>query len=132
MPGPVDGALMSTQEYMQKVIEDVGEDNDFKSGVWISATNYVTATGGTITGCLGDINNFLKKENLTKFTILGTIHYKVIGDGGYENDITIEAAMILSNVLVFTPKPSKHYRNITMRNVVKVFRKDSVLRSGSG
>ncbi|GKE00949.1 hypothetical protein Tco_1388932 [Tanacetum coccineum] len=27
-----DEALMSTQEYMQKVVEDVGEDDDFKSG----------------------------------------------------------------------------------------------------
>nr|GEV68337.1 hypothetical protein [Tanacetum cinerariifolium] len=26
-----DGALMSTQEYMQKVVEDVGEDDDFNS-----------------------------------------------------------------------------------------------------
>ncbi|GKE55504.1 hypothetical protein Tco_1494689 [Tanacetum coccineum] len=90
-----DGALMSTQEYMQKVVEDVGEDDDFKS------------------------------------TIPGTIHYKVIGDGGYGNDITVGAAMILVNVLVFTPKPSKHYLNITMRNVVKVFRKNSVPGSGN-
>ncbi|GJZ63618.1 probable transmembrane ascorbate ferrireductase 4 [Tanacetum coccineum] len=37
------GALMSTQEYMQKIIEDVGEDADFNSGAWISATNYVNA-----------------------------------------------------------------------------------------
>nr|GEX35201.1 hypothetical protein [Tanacetum cinerariifolium] len=59
-----DGALMSTQEYMPKVVEDVSEDDDFKSGVWVSATNYVTATGGTITGCLGDIKNFLKKGKL--------------------------------------------------------------------
>nr|GEV04727.1 hypothetical protein [Tanacetum cinerariifolium] len=84
-----DGALISTQEYMQKVVEDVG-------------------------------------------TIPGTIHYKVIGDGGYGKDITVEAAMILVNVLVFTPKPSKHYLNITMRNMVKVFRKDLVHESGSG
>ncbi|GJZ50216.1 hypothetical protein Tco_0604406 [Tanacetum coccineum] len=28
----LDGAIMSTQEYMQKVVEDVGEDDDFKSG----------------------------------------------------------------------------------------------------
>ncbi|GJW37152.1 hypothetical protein Tco_0060072 [Tanacetum coccineum] len=33
-----DGALMSTQKYMQKIIEDVGEDDDFNSGVWVSAT----------------------------------------------------------------------------------------------
>nr|GEY84105.1 hypothetical protein [Tanacetum cinerariifolium] len=61
-----DGALMSTQEYMQKVVEDVGEDNDFNSEALFSATNYVIATAGTVTGCLGDINNFLKKENLSK------------------------------------------------------------------
>nr|GEX88864.1 hypothetical protein [Tanacetum cinerariifolium] len=30
-----DGALMSTQEYMQKVVEDVGEDADFNSGEWV-------------------------------------------------------------------------------------------------
>ncbi|GKE16397.1 hypothetical protein Tco_1423974, partial [Tanacetum coccineum] len=151
-----DGDLMLTQEYMQKVVEDVGEDDDFKSEVWISATNYVTATGGTVTRCLGDINNFLKKGKLDQLvaivkscslnvigdltvtmkdlsgTIPRTIHYKVIGDGGYGKDITVGAAMILANVLVFTPKPSKHYLNITMRNVVKVFCKDSVLGSGSG
>ncbi|GJQ94100.1 probable transmembrane ascorbate ferrireductase 4 [Tanacetum coccineum] len=68
-----DGALMSTQEYMQKVVEDVGKDDDFK-----------------------------------------------------------RAAMILANVSVFTLGPSKHYLNITMRNVVKVFRKNSVLESGNG
>nr|GEX50809.1 hypothetical protein [Tanacetum cinerariifolium] len=45
-----DGALMSTQEYMQKVVEDVGEDDDFNSGPWFSATNYVIATGGIVTG----------------------------------------------------------------------------------
>ncbi|GKF44361.1 hypothetical protein Tco_0130913 [Tanacetum coccineum] len=63
-----DGALMSTQEYMQKVVEDVGEDADFNCGAWVSATNYVNAFGGTVTGCLGDIDNFLKKEreNLNK------------------------------------------------------------------
>nr|GEY54590.1 hypothetical protein [Tanacetum cinerariifolium] len=27
-----DGALMLTQKYMQKVVEDVGEDDDFKGG----------------------------------------------------------------------------------------------------
>nr|GEU46010.1 hypothetical protein [Tanacetum cinerariifolium] len=48
-----DGALMSTQKYMQKIIEDVGEDDDFNSGVWVSATNYVMTFGGTVTGCLG-------------------------------------------------------------------------------
>nr|GFC23618.1 hypothetical protein [Tanacetum cinerariifolium] len=57
---------------------------------------------------------------------------KVIGEGGYGNDITVGAAMILANVPVFTPTPSKHYLNIKKRNVVKVFRKDTVSENGSG
>ncbi|GJS45941.1 5-oxoprolinase-like protein [Tanacetum coccineum] len=151
-----DGALMSTQKYMQKIIEDVGEDDDFNSGAWVSATNYVMAFGGTVNGCLGDIDKFLKKGKLDHIvaivkscspnmlgdlnvtlkdisgTIPGTIHHKVIGEGGYGKDITVGAAMILKNVSVFTPKLSEHYLNITMRNVVEVFRKDTVLGSGTG
>ncbi|GJY50011.1 transposase, MuDR, MULE transposase domain protein [Tanacetum coccineum] len=115
-----------------------------------SATNYMNAFGGTVTGCLGDINNFLKKGKLEQVvaivkscspnalgdlnvtlkdlsgTVPGTIHYKVLDVSSYEKDITVGAAMILANVSVFTPKPSKHYLNITKRNVVEVFRKDTV------
>ncbi|GJY17929.1 GPCR kinase [Tanacetum coccineum] len=141
---------MSTQEYMQKVVEDVGEDDDFKSGSWVSTTTYVNTNGGTVTRCLGDIKNFLKNGKLDQVvaivkscspnaigdltvtmkdltgTIPGTIHYKVIGEGGYVKDFTVGAALILANVLVFSPKPLMHYPNITMRNVVKVFCKDTV------
>ncbi|GJT70676.1 hypothetical protein Tco_1029962 [Tanacetum coccineum] len=119
-----DGALKSTQEYMQKVVEDVG--------------------------CLGDIKNFLKNRKLDQVvtivkscspnaigdltvtmkdligTIPGTIHYKVIGEGGYGKDITVGAGLILANVSIFSPKPSMHYLNITLRNIVKVFCKDTV------
>ncbi|GKA25282.1 hypothetical protein Tco_0711391 [Tanacetum coccineum] len=103
-----DGAVMSIQEYMQNVVEDVDEDDDFKSGpqvlfsqrLWRSHSDYE--------------------------------QYKVIGEGGYENDITVGAAMILANVLVFSPKPSMHHLNITRKNVVKVFRKDTVPESDSG
>ncbi|GJT90858.1 hypothetical protein Tco_1079703 [Tanacetum coccineum] len=121
-----DGALMSTQEYMQKVVEDVGEDADFNSGAWVSATNYVNAFGGTScsSNALGDLNVTLKDLS---GTIPETIHYKVLDVGSYEKDITVGAAMILANVSVFTPKPSKHYLNITKRNVVEVFHEpDSV------
>ncbi|GJX38189.1 zf-CCHC domain-containing protein [Tanacetum coccineum] len=112
--------------------------------------------GGNVTGCLGDIEKFLKKGKLDQVvaivkscsptvlgdltvtmkdlsgTIPGTVHHKVIGEGGYGKDITIGAALILANVSVFSPKPSMHYLNITKRNVVKVFRKDTVLGSSSG
>nr|GEV19345.1 hypothetical protein [Tanacetum cinerariifolium] len=85
-----------------------------------------------IWGCyvmLGDLNVTLKDLS---GTIAGTIHYKVLDVGSYGNDITLGAAMILANVSVITPKPTQHYFNITMRNVIEVFRKDTVLGSGSG
>nr|GFA39438.1 GPCR kinase [Tanacetum cinerariifolium] len=146
---------MSTQQYMEKVVEDVGDDDDFKSASWVSATNYVNTFGGTVTGCLGEVNNFLKNGKLKLVVgivkscspnmlgdlnvtmqdlsgiIPGAIHHKVIGKGGYGNDITV-GAMILTNVSVFSPTPSKHYLNTTMRNVVEVFRKDTVLGNDSG
>nr|GEX92189.1 hypothetical protein [Tanacetum cinerariifolium] len=84
----LDGAVMSTQEFMKIVVEDVGEDEDFKSGSWVSATDYVNANGGTSCSpnVIGDLT--LTMKDLSG-TILGTIHHKVIGEGGYENDITV-------------------------------------------
>ncbi|GJY15260.1 GPCR kinase [Tanacetum coccineum] len=73
---------------------------------------------------------------LNKFTPPDTYSVQApsggVTDGGYGKDITVGADMILANVSVFTPKPSKHYLNITMRNVVRIFRKDTVPTSGSG
>nr|GEZ39336.1 EEIG1/EHBP1 N-terminal domain-containing protein [Tanacetum cinerariifolium] len=139
-----------------KVVEDVVEDDDFNSGAWVSTTNYMIANSGSVTGCLEDIEKFLKKEKLGEVvaivkscspnllgdltmtmkylssTIPGTVHHKVIGERGYGNVITVGAALILANVSVFSPKPLMHYLNITMTNVVKVFRKDTVPESSSG
>ncbi|GJZ54345.1 transposase, MuDR, MULE transposase domain protein [Tanacetum coccineum] len=95
------GFNVNTKIYA-KIIEDVGEDDDFNSGAWVIATNYVIAFGGTVTGCLGDIDNFLIKGKLDHIvaivkscslnmlgdlnvtlkdisgTIPGTIHHKVM------------------------------------------------------
>nr|GEW12425.1 hypothetical protein [Tanacetum cinerariifolium] len=122
----------STPNPIRIIPGPAGEDDDFNSGAWVSATNYVMAFGGTVTGCLGDIDNFLKKEKLDHIvaivescfpnmlgdlngtlkdisgTIPRTIHHKVISDGGYGKDITVGAIMILKNISVFTPLP-KHY-----------------------
>ncbi|GJV09303.1 shikimate O-hydroxycinnamoyltransferase-like protein [Tanacetum coccineum] len=105
-------SVLSTQEYMKKVVEDVGEDEDFKSGSWVRATDYVNANG-IVSGCLRDIKKFLNNGKLdlvvaivksfslnaigdlivTKKdlsgTIPGTIHHKFIGKGGYGKDITV-------------------------------------------
>ncbi|GJU53181.1 transposase, MuDR, MULE transposase domain protein [Tanacetum coccineum] len=133
-----------------KVVEDVGEDVDVNSEAWVSTTNYVIAFGGTVTGCLGDIDNFFKKGKLEQVVAIvkscypnalgdlnvtlkdlsgivpETIHYKILDVGSYGKDIIVGVAMILANISVFTPKPLEHYLNITKRNVVGVFRKDTV------
>ncbi|GKA19307.1 hypothetical protein Tco_0699222 [Tanacetum coccineum] len=76
-----DEAVMSTQEYMKKFVKDVGEDEDFKSGPWVSATDYVHATGGIVTGCLGDIKNCLKYGKLDQVVaIVKSYSLNAIGD----------------------------------------------------
>ncbi|GJT53303.1 oligopeptide transporter [Tanacetum coccineum] len=67
---------------------------------------------------LGDMTVTLKDPT----GVMGdTIHYKVFQkDDGYTNSIKVGSVLILRNVSVFTPKPSKHYLNITIRNIVKI------------
>ncbi|GJY04796.1 hypothetical protein Tco_0370736 [Tanacetum coccineum] len=95
-------SVMSTQEYIRKVIEDMGEDDDFTRAPWLSAIDYVNVDGGIVTGCFGDVKKFLKNGKLEQIvaviksctpnalgdltvtlkdlsgTISGTIHYKVL------------------------------------------------------
>nr|GEW96710.1 hypothetical protein [Tanacetum cinerariifolium] len=59
-----DDSVLSTQEYMNQVVEDVGENEDFNSGAWVGVTEYVKANGGIVSGCLGDIKTFLKNGKL--------------------------------------------------------------------
>ncbi|PWA72363.1 hypothetical protein CTI12_AA271440 [Artemisia annua] len=130
-PGIVQVVKLRKIAYIREVVKDVGEDDDFTRGAWVSAVEFVNANMGIVSGCLGDIKNFRKNgkleqvvaiikpctpnapDNLTvtlknlSRTISGTIHHKVLTDGG-------------------------HYINITMRNVVKVFHKDTVLGNDSG
>ncbi|GKD68817.1 hypothetical protein Tco_1322907, partial [Tanacetum coccineum] len=68
-------------EYMKKVVDDVGEDEDFKSVSWVCATNYVNANGGTVSGCLGDIKNFLNNGKLDQVVaIVKSCSSNMIGD----------------------------------------------------
>ncbi|GKA82443.1 hypothetical protein Tco_0789191 [Tanacetum coccineum] len=122
-----DGAVKSTQEYMKKVVEDVGDIKNFLNN---EKLDQVVAI---IKSCSSNVIDDLivTMKNLSG-TIPETIHHKVIGEGGYRKDITVGAALIHANVSVFSPKPSMHYLNITMRTVVKVFRKDTVPGSESG
>ncbi|GKA56225.1 reverse transcriptase zinc-binding domain-containing protein [Tanacetum coccineum] len=130
---PQPKAVMSTQEYMKKVVEDVGGDEDFKSGAWVNATEYVNANSGIVSGCLRDIKNFLKNGKLEQvIAIIKSCTLNALGDLIVTVKDLSGSALILANVLVFSPKPSMHYLNITIKNVVKVFHKDSVPGNDSG
>nr|GEW41878.1 hypothetical protein [Tanacetum cinerariifolium] len=76
---------------------------------------------GVIMSCtpntLGDLTVTLK-DSLG--TMGSTIHYKVFNEeNGYASSIKVGVVLILRNVSIFTPNPSKHYLNITSRNIVK-------------
>ncbi|GJX64757.1 hypothetical protein Tco_0299100 [Tanacetum coccineum] len=61
----------SLQQPRRKVVDDVGEDEDFKGGSWVSAVEFVNANGGGIVnGCLGDIENYLKNEKLKQIVAI--------------------------------------------------------------
>nr|GEV12986.1 hypothetical protein [Tanacetum cinerariifolium] len=118
-------SVMSTQEYIRKVIEDVGEDDDFMHALWLSATDYVNVDGGLMTGCFGDVKKFLKNGKLKQIvaviksctpntlgdltvtlkdlsgTIFGTIHYKVL----------IEESVIYKHGLNHVPNTTTDYSN---------------------
>nr|GEU59299.1 hypothetical protein [Tanacetum cinerariifolium] len=106
-------SVMSTQEYIRKVIEDVCEDDDFMRAPWLSAIDYVNVDGGIVTGCFGDVKKFLKNRLLEKIvaviksrtpnapgdltvtlkdlsgTIFGTIHYKVLTEERFAKAFTV-------------------------------------------
>ena len=52
-------------------------------------------------------------------------------EGSYGKAITVGVALILQYVSVFSHKQLGHYLNITMRNVVKVFYKDTIPGNGT-
>ncbi|GJW73806.1 hypothetical protein Tco_0133176 [Tanacetum coccineum] len=110
-------SVMSTQEYIRKVIKDVGDDDDFTRAPWFSAIDYVNVDGGIVRVVLEMLRNFLRMGNLRKLLQLSKERFS--------KAITVGAALILHNVSVFSPKKSTHhYLNITKKNMVKVFHKD--------
>ncbi|GJT15692.1 hypothetical protein Tco_0718134 [Tanacetum coccineum] len=142
-----DESLISTQDCIRNVIEDVGEDDDFTRTSWLSMVEYVNVDG--VTGCSRDVKKFLKNGKFEKVvailkpctpnalgdltvtlkdlsgTISDTIHYKLLTEERFAKAITIGSSLILHNVFVFSPKQSTHhYLFITKKNMVKVFHKD--------
>ncbi|GJX30720.1 transposase, MuDR, MULE transposase domain protein [Tanacetum coccineum] len=138
--------VMPTQEYVRKITEDASKDDHFIGGPWLRAVVYLHAEGVMATGSLGDMKKYFKDGKLKTVvgvimsctpnvlgyltvtlkdpsgTMGGTIRYKFFEkDEAYANTINVGVVLILRNVSVFSPKPSKHYLNITLRNIVMVF-----------
>nr|GEZ43973.1 hypothetical protein [Tanacetum cinerariifolium] len=154
-----DNGEMSTQEYVRKITEEASEDDHFTRVPWLSAIQYLETEGCIATGCFGDMKTFIKNGKNGKVEkvvaviksctpnmlgdlivtlkdlssmISSTIHYKVLKDEVYGTTIGVGAVLILHNVSVFSSKSSGHYLNITLKNMVKVFHKDtSAVNSGS-
>nr|GEW74672.1 hypothetical protein [Tanacetum cinerariifolium] len=91
----LDGAVMSTQEYMKKAVKDVDIKNFLKNE---KLDQVVAIVKSCSPNAISDLT--VTMEDLSGI-IPGTIHYKVIGDDGYGKDITVGAALILANILVF-------------------------------
>nr|GEX39017.1 hypothetical protein [Tanacetum cinerariifolium] len=132
--GDGDDSVLSTQEYMKQVVEDVGEDEDFNRDIKTFLKNEkLKQVVAIIKSCssiaLGDLKVTVK---YLSGTLPGSMHYKVINEEGYKKEIIVESAIILANVSVFSPNPTMHDLNITKKNVVKVFHKDFAPGNGSG
>ncbi|GJT54077.1 hypothetical protein Tco_0989131 [Tanacetum coccineum] len=56
--------ILTTQEYVRKVNEDVSEDDHFMQGPWLQAIVYLYGEGLTVSGCLGDMKKIPSKGNL--------------------------------------------------------------------
>ncbi|GJT06302.1 hypothetical protein Tco_0840764 [Tanacetum coccineum] len=56
--------ILTTQEYVRKVYEDVSRDEHFMQGPWLSAILYLYGQGVSVSGCLGDMNKNCIKGKL--------------------------------------------------------------------
>ncbi|GJX44053.1 hypothetical protein Tco_0260729 [Tanacetum coccineum] len=90
---------MSTQDYIRKFIEDVGEDDDFTRAPWLSAIDYVNVDGGVVTGCFGDVNKCLKNGKLEKVvTVIKSRTPNALGD----ITVTLKIFLVQSPILFIT------------------------------
>nr|GEW24093.1 hypothetical protein [Tanacetum cinerariifolium] len=48
----------------ENIFENVGKEENFKGGSWVSAVEFVNAHGRIVNGCLGDTKNYLKNGKL--------------------------------------------------------------------
>ncbi|GJS44172.1 copia protein [Tanacetum coccineum] len=147
-----------TQQYIRKRnFDDVREDDDFQCSPWVKALEFMNDREEIRGGCFGDIESYLKKGKLEivvaiitscKPNVLGdmnvtlkypsvtmssTINYKVLSsEDGYAKDIKVGYGLILRNVSVFCDKSKNYALNITIKSLVKIIKKDTVVEDADG
>nr|GEV86632.1 hypothetical protein [Tanacetum cinerariifolium] len=107
-------SVMSTQVYIRKVYEDMGEDDDFTRGSWLSVVEYVNVDGGIMSGCFGDIKKFLNNGKLKKvITIITSCTPNALGD----LTVTLKDLSVIKMSV-----PATNDEKINMKNDVKARR----------
>ncbi|GJX79405.1 hypothetical protein Tco_0327554 [Tanacetum coccineum] len=66
-------SVIYIQECIRKVIEDVGEDDDFTRAPWLSVLDYVNVDGGIVADFLEMSRNFSRVGNLKKLLQLSSL-----------------------------------------------------------
>nr|GEV89769.1 hypothetical protein [Tanacetum cinerariifolium] len=56
--------MLTTQDYVKKVNEDVSKDDHFTQSPWLMAIVYLHGQGAIASGCLGDLENIEKMGSL--------------------------------------------------------------------
>ncbi|GJV78424.1 hypothetical protein Tco_1510008 [Tanacetum coccineum] len=92
-------SVMSTQEYIRKVIKDVGEDDGFTRAPWLSAIDYVNVDGGIVMSCFGDVKKFLKNGKLEQIiAVIKSCTPNALGD----LTVTLKTFLVQSPILFIT------------------------------
>nr|GEU46454.1 EEIG1/EHBP1 N-terminal domain-containing protein [Tanacetum cinerariifolium] len=132
-------------------------DDDFQSSPRVKALDFMNDHEEIRGGCFDDIESYLKKGKLEivvaiitsyKPNVLGDmnvtlkdpsgktsgiIHYKVLSsEDGYAKDIKVRSALLVRNVSVFCDKSKNYALNITIKNLVKIIKKEIVVEDADG
>ncbi|GAB2222022.1 hypothetical protein Droror1_Dr00013219 [Drosera rotundifolia] len=141
---------ISTQEYIRRIKEDHGEE--FMHEPWLSAIDFLQQEGVANRTPLSEVKKHVDACKIDQVvaivkscspngfggfmvtlkdpsdTIGASIHRKVMNPKEFCRDIKVGSVLILQKVAVFSPTCSSRYLNVTVNNIIKVFKPEHQLR----